>query len=402
VAGARAAFVRWGLAAACAGGSAALVCVGSAGAAASSLWRILPTPNPPGAVASELLAVSCASASACTAVGFGNTGSVRALLAERWDGTRWSIELPAAPPAGSDTADLTGVSCPTAGDCTAVGAYRDGAGETLTLAERWDGTAWRRERTVNRGRPGRSPLVPSGSELNGVSCSGPAACTAVGDYLNGAGTSVALVERWNGARWALERTPRPTGRPLGSVSCSARSACTAVGQRDVARGRTPLAERWDGAGWTRELTPGGLLPGYTPLVSVSCVAAWACTAVGERTQRDGGYGVLVERWDGANWLREATPPRRGGVLGAVSCASRAACTAVGTYAPSASLVLPLIERWDGGDWTLESAPLAAGASGGLLAVSCSSKLACIAVGLSTSGSIGGGNAHTVTLAEIRA
>jgi hypothetical protein len=245
--------------------------------------------------------------------------------------------------------------------------------------------------------------VPSGSELNGVSCSGRDACTAVGDYLNGAGASVALVERWNGARWALERTPRPTGRPLGSVSCSSQSACTAVGQRDVAGGRTPLAERWDGgAGWARELTPGGLLPGDTPLVSVSCVAASACTAVGERTQRDGGYGALVERWDGASWLREATPTRRGGVLGGASCASRAACTAVGTYAPSVSRFLPLIERWDGGNWTLEPSPLAGGASGGLLAVSCSSKVTCIAVGLSTSGSIGSGNAHTVTLAEMRA
>ena len=39
-----------------------------------------------------LAGVSCASASACTATGYYYNGSVYPTLAERWNGTKWSIE----------------------------------------------------------------------------------------------------------------------------------------------------------------------------------------------------------------------------------------------------------------------------------------------------------------------
>ena len=59
-----------------------------------SSWSVQPTANP-GGINPELVDVSCTSARACTAVGSaGNGGDVSGIgaLAERWNGTSWSIE----------------------------------------------------------------------------------------------------------------------------------------------------------------------------------------------------------------------------------------------------------------------------------------------------------------------
>src|SRR5262249_34229668 len=129
-------------------------------------WRILPTPNPSGTAFSGRLGVACTSASACMAVGASTTtaGAPRA-VAERWNGTRWTIAATPTPPQGGG--GLNGVSCTSASACTAVGASNAG-----TLAERWDGTAWRIQPTPN---------PPQGSGfLSGVACPSASACTAVG------------------------------------------------------------------------------------------------------------------------------------------------------------------------------------------------------------------------------
>ena len=88
-----------------------------------------------GAVSSR----TCASASACTAFGSSHDQQT---FAERWNGTRWTIQpTPTAP----STLDLNegefGVSCPSASTCTAVGSYRlNSQGfNAETLAERWNG-----------------------------------------------------------------------------------------------------------------------------------------------------------------------------------------------------------------------------------------------------------------------
>jgi len=98
-----------------------------AGATAVGQWSRQSTPNPPGSFESELFGVSCASPSACIAVGYGAQGVVHHLLAERYEGGRWSLAHPVEPP-GAVTAELVGVSCPAAGACTAVGNYRNRAG----------------------------------------------------------------------------------------------------------------------------------------------------------------------------------------------------------------------------------------------------------------------------------
>lgn len=204
---------------------------GIAAAGTEPSWVIQATPSPGGTgvrLGSVLLAVSCPSATACTAVG-GYTPNPRAIvpLAERWNGRKWAVQTM---PRVKD-AVLFGVSCWSVRACTAVGYSPKG-----TLADRWNGRKWVVQPTPN-------PSGSKGSELVGVSCSSAKACTAVGSY-----GKKTLAERWNGTKWAIQATPNPSHAAvslLTGLSCSSATACTAVGPSVMRSGAEPtLAERY--------------------------------------------------------------------------------------------------------------------------------------------------------------
>src|SRR5882762_210183 len=73
---------------------------------------------------------------------------------------------------GSNTNEITGVSCATDTMCVAVGYSIDGAGRRRTLAETLQGTTWSVAPTPNSGA--------LANNLAGVSCAGATSCVAVG------------------------------------------------------------------------------------------------------------------------------------------------------------------------------------------------------------------------------
>jgi hypothetical protein len=301
-------------------------------------WTIQPSPNPDGASNSELEAVSCPSATSCMAVGFTEFPDVSGNmpLAERWDGSSWTL-LSVPLPVGVSAGWLEGVSCAAASDCTAVGRYDDATGSTNAFAEHWDGSSWTVQNAIN---------PPGAAELHGVACSSAGACTAVG-YVGGAstgGASATLAERWDGSAWTLQSTPNPVGlynTELSAASCPSATACTAVGYytSGFSTVGTPLAEQWDGSTWNIKPTPN--LPHAGALRGVSCVSASDCAAVGT------DYGVIGERWDGSSWKLQHLVDPVGATyseLTGVSCAAAGECMAVGYYYGD-SYDQPLIERY---------------------------------------------------------
>jgi hypothetical protein len=188
-------------------------------------WTIERTPRQPGAAASFLSGISCVSMRSCVAAGFVNrtTGPGSALI-ERWNGTAWSADR-VPNPAGATSVQLSGISCASASACTAVGFFTIVTGIEVMIAERWDGVRWTLDRT----------LYPRGArfvQLSGVSCAAPGECTAVGLFNNIAGIDVTLAETRRTDTWTIERTPHPPGSTdasLAAVSCVSASLCTAVG-----------------------------------------------------------------------------------------------------------------------------------------------------------------------------
>jgi hypothetical protein len=236
-------------------------------------WQIEPTPNESGAPNSVLSAVSCTSKSHCVAVGSSvasDTGP-EVTLAEVWDGHAWTIQS-TPNPAGASTATLLAVSCAVARACTAVGYSTNALTNVSTpFVEVWNGHAWTIQSTPD---PAGSPFT----QLGGVSCTSANACIAVG-YSFGPfdATLDSLTEAWDGHAWTIQPTPNPNRDILESVSCTSPTACTAVGFSSA--GGFTLAEVWNGLTWADEVTPNptGESAG---LLGVSCTSTRVCTAVG--------------------------------------------------------------------------------------------------------------------------
>jgi hypothetical protein len=216
-------------------------------------WTIQSTPNPQGYgnPYAQLEAVSCTGPALCRAVGqwqgyVNGKGAVGATLAEAWTGVSW--ELQTIPnPRGYGGGILHGLSCSSATACQAVGTRDNALDDPVPLAEGWNGTGWYIEATPYQG-------IASYTEVDGVSCTGPAACTAAGFYY-GDYQTVAL--RWTGSQWLLQSPPNPSYRnTLNAVSCTGGRHCVAVGTfYDAAEAGFTLVEVWDGTAWTVQTSP---------------------------------------------------------------------------------------------------------------------------------------------------
>jgi hypothetical protein len=308
-------------------------------------WSIQPTPNPPvrgpDDIGSELDAVSCASRTACMAVGYRSplrSGDVP--FAERWDGARWQIEhipLPANASRG-EGGTLRAVSCPSSSACVAVGQYGVDYYHHLPFVEVWDGRQWAIHPTPV---PEIDPNVDVESSLEGVSCLSTTDCIAVG-YSSSMTTfeESVLAERWDGSSWTILPANVGAEAVLRGVSCSS-STCTAVGASGVSPQGQTLALRWDGSAWTLQNPlnqppiryQGRTFSSDSALYRVSCPSVSDCAAVGTYLKADERQGVLIENWDGANWSIQPTPSPEESSLADISCISSSVCTAVGsTYA----------------------------------------------------------------------
>ena len=121
--------------------------------------------------------------------------------------------------------------------CTAVGEYVQ-PGRVLPLAERWNGTNWSVQRTA-------APGGATSSGLTSVSCVAARACVAVGFSTRTA--TKAIAESWNGRAWALQPVGQVSSpfSDLLSVSCNSAVACVAVGfYEDSMTNEQELAEQY--------------------------------------------------------------------------------------------------------------------------------------------------------------
>jgi len=352
-------------------------------------WAAAPAPQHQ-VLEDALSGVTCLSASSCTAVGSRTSGpfssELTQTLAESWNGSVWSVvPSPSHFQNGAENySTLAAVSCLSASSCTAVGNWEADTADNhavQSLVESWNGSAWSLVPSPDKG------TFTDGNELTGVSCVSASSCTAVGFYFpNGFNNEAkTLVESWNGTKWSVVPSPvEGVESSLASVSCVSASSCIAVGSYVASEGDEPgpLAESWNGSTWSVNLDS----PDIGSLSGVSCVSASSCTAVGTSgTNRT----TLVESWDGSTWSAVTSPNSGSGnnELDSVSCISATSCTAVGSSSAEADLdaANTLVESWDGTTWSVVTSPdgtIPAGTQQGpndLLGVSCVAA-SCTAVG----------------------
>jgi hypothetical protein len=283
--------------------------------------------------------VSCGAAGTCAAVGdykdhAGHTqGFVAAERRGRW-GT--AIEVPGLGALNTGgRAAVNSVSCPSAGNCAAVGHYKDHAGHTQGFVAAERRGRWRMAIEV----PGLGALNTGGNTtVSSVSCPTAGSCTAVGDYKDHAGHWQGFVAGERHGRWGtaievpgLGALNKGGNADVSSVACGTAGNCAAVGTYFVSGDRvggfavSELNGRWRKANYIPGLKPNSDVD--VEVDSVSCTRAGACEAVGTYGEAYGtGSAEHQGRWSKARYL--IVGGRLSGA-NAVSCAPGGHCAAGG-------------------------------------------------------------------------
>jgi hypothetical protein len=256
--------------------------------------------------------VSCGSAGNCGAGGYytDGAGHKQALVvseisgawqrAEEVPGTAALNQIGIGPLSQGGQAvgaEVSSLSCASAGNCSAGGDYQDRAGTPQVFVVSEVSGTWQQAEEV----PGAGALNHNGAAINSVSCASAGNCSAGGHYQNGSFHLQAFVISEVGGTWQrAEEVPgtaalnlgtpagvpsSPYGAEVNSVSCGSAGNCSAGGYYDDAsRGTEAFVVSEVGGTWQRaEEVPGTAAvnqSGMAQVSSVSCASAGDCSAGG--------------------------------------------------------------------------------------------------------------------------
>jgi hypothetical protein len=300
--------------------------------------------------------LSCPSAGNCTAVGNytepsrnGWQGFVVSETAGTWSAAIVP-SLPANASPNQERMEIGGLSCTSVGDCTVMGNYTDRSGDLdgflwTEAASVW-GTAVEETLPANAAA---DPLVERYAE-GGLSCPSAGNCTAVSDYTDSSGDNEGLILSETSGTWgAGVEAAVPAGVRSGTdanlheVQCPSAGNCTAFGvfTNSEEHDREFLTENSGVWGPAIKLAlPVGAEPQGVIEGSLSCPSAGDCSYVGEwkvgeggifsrallATENDGTWGAGINGTLPANATSDP-----GAFLSSVACTSPGRCTAVGSY-----------------------------------------------------------------------
>jgi hypothetical protein len=200
---------------------------------------------------------------------------------------------------GAAGAEVTSLSCGSAGNCAAGGDYADrrNIGQGFVAVER-DGRWGQAIEVPGLGalNMGGNAQNQMGAEVTQVSCGSAGSCAAGGGYWDRRGQDEGFVVGLRNGRWgtAIEvpglAALKTGGSEVTSVSCGSAGNCAAGGYYTDHRHHEQgfVAVERDGVWGTAIEVPGlGALNagGLARVTSVSCPPGGACTAGGDYTDR---------------------------------------------------------------------------------------------------------------------
>ncbi|CAB5057396.1 MAG: hypothetical protein F2934_03425 [Actinobacteria bacterium] len=300
--------------------------------------------------------VSCASTGNCTAAGrFKDlAGNLQAFTQTSTGGT-WAQAVPATLAAGLQSAApfayFSSVSCASAGNCTAAGRFKDLAGNFQAFTQTSTGGTWGNAvpATYAAGIQNAAPYA----YFNSVSCASAGNCTAAGAFKDQGGNTQAFTQSSTGGTWgnavpttfAADIQNAAPNAYFNSVSCTPAGYCTAAGQfKDLGGNTQAFAQTSTGGTWGNAV-PTTFATGiqnatpYAYFNSVSCAPAGYCTAAGTFKDLAGNYLAFTQTSTGGTWgnavpatfttdIQNAAP---NAYFKSVSCTPAGYCTAAGRF-----------------------------------------------------------------------
>jgi hypothetical protein len=331
----------------------------------------------------QVTSISCGGAVNCAAGGYVKDGSghYRAFVVDETNGA-WggAIEMP-----GMAALDLGGyarvdsISCAGTGHCAAGGSYLDGSGNAQAFVVDETNGTWGSAIEV----PGTAALNLGGNaQVTAVSCASAGNCAAGGFYSDGGGAFV--VDETDGVWGSAEQVPHSAGLlaniGLTSISCTGVGKCAAVGGRFVADEKNGVWGRAHG------VRVAGTAVNVGDLTSVSCTSPGNCIAGGSYHVPHHDRAVVVSEkngvWGKASNVAGLKLANFSAWVSSVSCASPGNCAAGGARHPSPNNRLyAFVVAEKGGVWGKAVAVSIHGDAGYVVqSVSCASPGSCVAGG----------------------
>jgi hypothetical protein len=354
----------------------------------------------------NLSSVSCASAGNCSAGGYytNRSGHAQAFVVSEVSG-RWRTARE-APGTGAlnvrGNADVSSVSCASAGNCSAGGAYRDRGYNTQAFVISEVRGTWRTAREV----PGTGALnVHGDASVFSLSCASAGNCAVGGQYVDSSHAGQAFVDSEVNGTWRTAMEVPGTaalntsgGAWISSVSCASAGNCSAGGDYGDGPGHSQMfvVSEVHGTWETAVEVPGAatLNPaGAANVYSVSCASAGNCSAGG--SYFNGYWHTFIANEVNGTWRNAAQVPgtaalNRGkdAYVTSVSCRSAGNCSAGGTYTDRSKHMQAFVATEVRGVWRAATevpgiAGLNKGGTASVTSVSCASADSCSAGGVYT-------------------
>jgi hypothetical protein len=306
--------------------------------------------------------VSCGSPGNCSAVGQYSDGALAPLdqvfavdeMNGTW-GTAQQIPGTATLNAGAG-ADVNSLSCPSPGNCSAGGYYADASNHLQAFVVSEVNGTWGTAMEV----PGTATLNIGGdADISSVSCPSPGNCSADGSYASSRRRQQAFViSEINGVWGTAQKVPgigtlTHGAAQLSFVSCPSGGNCSAAGgYTDTAGNSQPFVVSEASGAWGKaEEVPGTATlssGGSAQVDSLSCASPGNCGAAGSYSLPCQGIQCIDQQafvvsevngiWGNATEV-PGTATLNGGndaAAGPLSCTAPGKCTAAGSYTTSSA------------------------------------------------------------------
>jgi hypothetical protein len=251
----------------------------------------------------KVTSVSCASARNCSVGGsYYDSVHIQAFVASKVNGIwRRAVNVPGTATLNKGDAQVSSVSCGSPGNCSAGGWYTNSAGyEQLMVVNEVNGT-WRKAIEV----PGTAALNKGDfAQVSSVSCGSAGNCSAGGWYMDSSALDDPLVVSEVNGKWhnairvpGMTALTRHIFGTVSSVSCSSAGNCSAGGwYTDSADLVQPFVVNEVRGTWHNAVKVPGIATlnrgGDAVISSVSCGRAGNCSALGSYTDRSRRFQVF--------------------------------------------------------------------------------------------------------------
>jgi hypothetical protein len=357
--------------------------------------------------------LSCATTASCVATGsyLDTNGSVQAFYQEENAGT-WAsavkVALPSNAVATGQNALLRSVSCPSAGNCAAIGTYLD---NSTPIAKVVPFTLNEVKGVWSKATPLTLPASANANSYattNQVACTSAGNCVAIGSFATTGGATEGLVASEVNGTWGnaqVMATPANAGSypnvVLSEITCVS-NYCSATGTYTTNSGATSMLVVTNvGGQWLRAnslrlpsnaaTNPKVALYGFQ---GIACVSAGNCVTGGQYRDSAGNYqGFLVNEvkgvWQTATAMGLPTGTTQAGANGGVvtlSCRSVGNCAAGASYLDASGAYQAGVVNEVNGVWqpvthvTLPTGAVTVGQGGGIYTISCHTTGGCDAIG----------------------